>query len=158
MDDRTEREAKEAARVAQIEREAAEKAAREQQTAHDRKIAEEAAFLARADAEKMAAEAAAAAKEQAEKAAATAASEAAAAATAAATAAAAEAANAAAEAAKKPPPEKKKPIKFKDAVGRKFSFPFELCATWQVRDLFPPLFLFVAVKVTNGWVYRAWKI
>jgi hypothetical protein len=154
MDDRTEREAKEAARVAQIEREAAEKAAREQQLAHDRKIAEEAAFLARADAEKMAAEAAAAAKEQAEKAAATAASEAAAAAT----AAAAEAANAAAEAAKKPPPEKKKPIKFKDAVGRKFSFPFELCATWQVRDLFPPLFLFVAVKVTNGWVYRAWKI
>lgn len=30
------------------------------------------------------------------------------------------------------PNEKKKPIKFKDAVGRKFSFPFELCRTWQV--------------------------
>ncbi|KAJ5438081.1 uncharacterized protein N7458_009079 [Penicillium daleae] len=30
-----------------------------------------------------------------------------------------------------PPLEKKKPIKFKDAVGRKFSFPFELCSTWQ---------------------------
>lgn len=26
----------------------------------------------------------------------------------------------------------KAPIKFKDAVGRKFSFPFHLCATWQV--------------------------
>ncbi len=28
--------------------------------------------------------------------------------------------------------EKKKPIKFKDAVGRKFSFPFNLCQTWAV--------------------------
>lgn len=129
LDERTERENKEAARQAAIEREAAEKAAREQQLAHDRKIAEEAAALARADAEKKAAEDAAKAKEDAEKAAAAAASEAAAAAT----AAAAEAANAAAaEASKKPPPEKKKPIKFKDAVGRKFSFPFELCSTWQV--------------------------
>lgn len=27
---------------------------------------------------------------------------------------------------------KKKPIRFKDAVGRKFSFPFHLCATWAV--------------------------
>lgn len=130
LDDRTDRENKEAARQAAIEREAAEKAAREQQLAHDRKIAEEAAALARADAEKRAAEDAAKAKEEAEKAAAAAASEAAAAAT----VAAAEAANAAAaEAAKKPAPEKKKPIKFKDAVGRKFSFPFELCGTWQVR-------------------------
>ena len=25
-----------------------------------------------------------------------------------------------------------KPIKFKDAVGRKFSFPFHLCSTWMV--------------------------
>lgn len=35
---------------------------------------------------------------------------------------------------KKPPApkEKEKPIKFKDAVGRKFSFPFHLCNTWQV--------------------------
>ncbi|CEJ57536.1 hypothetical protein PMG11_06226 [Penicillium brasilianum] len=150
MDERTEREAKEAARLAAIEREAAEKAAREQQLAHDRKIAEEAAFLARADAEKRAAEAAAAAKDEAEKVAAAAASEAAAAATAAAnaaaTAAAAEAANAVAEAAKKPPPEKKKPIKFKDAVGRKFSFPFELCATWQgMEDLIKQAFLHIEV-------------
>jgi hypothetical protein len=28
--------------------------------------------------------------------------------------------------------DKKKPIKFLDAVGRKFSFPFELCCTWAV--------------------------
>jgi hypothetical protein len=28
--------------------------------------------------------------------------------------------------------EKKKPLKFKDAVGRRFSFPFDLCATWAV--------------------------
>ena len=46
----------------------------------------------------------------------------------------AEKAAAEAEAAKPPPapPEKKKPIKFKDAVGRKFSFPFHLCCTWSV--------------------------
>jgi hypothetical protein len=40
----------------------------------------------------------------------------------------------AAEAASKPPAEKKKPIKFKDAVGRKFSFPFHLCCTWAVSS------------------------
>jgi Ubiquitin-like domain len=27
-----------------------------------------------------------------------------------------------------------KPVKFKDAIGRKFSFPFELCATWAVSN------------------------
>ena len=27
---------------------------------------------------------------------------------------------------------KSKPIKFKDAVGRKFTFPFDLCKTWAV--------------------------
>ena len=27
---------------------------------------------------------------------------------------------------------RQKPIKFKDAVGRKFSFPFHLCSTWEV--------------------------
>jgi hypothetical protein len=30
------------------------------------------------------------------------------------------------------PDDKKKPIKLKDAVGRKFSFPFHLCSTWAV--------------------------
>ena len=28
--------------------------------------------------------------------------------------------------------EREKPIRFKDAVGRKFSFPFQLCRTWDV--------------------------
>ena len=31
-----------------------------------------------------------------------------------------------------PPGKKKEPIKFKDAVGRKFQFPFHLCNTWMV--------------------------
>ncbi|KAI9875203.1 MAG: hypothetical protein M1830_008767 [Pleopsidium flavum] len=34
----------------------------------------------------------------------------------------------------KPPVEKKKPLIFKDAVGRKFSFPFHLCNTWLGMD------------------------
>ncbi len=28
--------------------------------------------------------------------------------------------------------ERKKPLKFKDAIGRRFSFPFHLCNTWHV--------------------------
>jgi hypothetical protein len=32
-----------------------------------------------------------------------------------------------------PTKSKSKPIKFKDAVGRKFSFPFDLCKTWGGR-------------------------
>ncbi|KAJ5520636.1 hypothetical protein N7463_001089 [Penicillium fimorum] len=154
LDDRMDREAKELAKKQAIERAAAEKAAQDAQTAHDRKITLEAAALARADAEKKAAEDAAKAKEEAEKATATAASEAAAAATAAANEAAAKAAAAAAEAAAKaaepppppPPPEKKLPIKFKDAVGRKFSFPFELCATWKgMEELIRQAFLHIEV-------------
>ena len=43
-----------------------------------------------------------------------------------------EAAVKAAAAAAAIPTEKQKPIKFKDAVGRKFSFPFHLCKTWEV--------------------------
>lgn len=27
----------------------------------------------------------------------------------------------------------KRPVKFKDAVGRKFSFPWDICNTWKVR-------------------------
>lgn len=140
LDDRLDREAKEKEREAKelakkqaIERAAAEKAAQEAQTAHDRKITLEAAALARADAEKKAAEDAAKAKEEAEKATAAAAEAAAAAATAAANEAAAKAAEPPPPPPPPPPPEKKQPIKFKDAIGRKFSFPFELCATWQVR-------------------------
>ena len=30
-------------------------------------------------------------------------------------------------------PDSRKPIRFKDAAGRQFSFPFRLCATWAVR-------------------------
>ena len=45
-----------------------------------------------------------------------------------------------------PPPAKKKPIKFKDAVGRKFSFPFHLCDTWEgMEDLIKQAFLHVDV-------------
>ena len=47
---------------------------------------------------------------------------------------AAKAKAAAAAAAKPPPPpkEKDKPIKFKDAIGRKFNLPFDVCNTWSV--------------------------
>ncbi|GAB1191479.1 hypothetical protein APSETT444_000658 [Aspergillus pseudonomiae] len=138
LEERTEREAREqreAARQAALEQEAAEQAAREERAAHEMRIVEEAATRARAEAEQKAAEEAAKAKKEAEEAAAAAAAEAAAAATEAANAAAAEAIAAArAAASDKPPPEKKKPIKFKDAVGRKFSFPFDLCCTWQVWE------------------------
>lgn len=50
-------------------------------------------------------------------------------------------------AAKAPPPaEKQKPIRFKDAVGRKFSFPFHLCATWAgMEDLIKQAFMHVEV-------------
>ncbi|KAJ5777092.1 hypothetical protein N7520_000338 [Penicillium odoratum] len=168
MEDRTERENREAARKAAIAAEEAEKAAREKQAAHDRAIAAEAALeaatLARADAEARAATDAAKAKEEAEKrfaeAAAQAKEDSAQAAQDAATKAleAVEAAKAAAAAAaakakeeeenknKVPPPEKKKPIKFKDAVGRKFSFPFELCSTWRgMEDLIKQAFLHIEV-------------
>ncbi|EHK97913.1 putative TPR repeat protein oca3 [Glarea lozoyensis 74030] len=59
----------------------------------------------------------------------------------------AEAALAKAIAAGKPPePEKQKPLKFKDAVGRKFSFPFHLCATWAgMEELIKQAFLHVEV-------------
>ena len=33
-----------------------------------------------------------------------------------------------------PPAEKKPPIRFHDAVGRKFNFPFHLCAKWTVSQ------------------------
>ncbi|ODM17129.1 hypothetical protein SI65_07528 [Aspergillus cristatus] len=147
--EREAREAREAARQAEIEKEAAEQAAREERAAHEKQIAEEAAAAARAEAEQKAAEEAAKAKQEAEEAAAAAAAEAALAATEAANAAAAEAIAAAqAEAAnQQPPPEdKKKPIKFKDAIGRKFSFPFELCCTWQgMEELIRQAFLHIEV-------------
>lgn len=167
------REAKEAAREAAIAKEAADKIAREERAAADLKIAEEAAArataIAKAEAEEQAAEAAAKAKKEAEEAAAAAAAEAAAAAAEAANAATAEAvANAKAEAtaaATKPSTEKKKPIKFKDAVGRKFSFPFHLCSTWVVcfQFLYPTVFLLTTFDMCSHtdtyfyFLYRAWK-
>lgn len=150
LEERTEREARErreAARQAALEQEAAEQVAREERAAHEMKIAEEAAARAKAEAEQRASEEAAKAKKEAEEAAAAAAAEAAAAATEAANAAAAEAIAAArAAASDKPLPEKKKPIKFKDAVGRKFSFPFDLCCTWQgMEELIRQAFLHIEV-------------
>lgn len=144
LEERTEREAREAReaeRQAAIEQEATEQAAREERAAHEKQIADDAAAAARAEAEQKAAEEAAQAKKEADEAAAAAAAEAAAAATEAANAAAAEAVAAATTAASNQPPpapEKKKPIKFKDAVGRKFNFPFELCCTWQVKMSISP--------------------
>lgn len=45
-----------------------------------------------------------------------------------------------------PPDEKKKPIKFKDAVGRKFSFPFHLCQTWAgMEDLIRQAFVHLEI-------------
>ncbi|KAJ5730145.1 uncharacterized protein N7483_004653 [Penicillium malachiteum] len=190
MDERLERETKEANRLAAIAAEAAEKAERDRQSAHDRAIAEaaasEAAAIARKDAEARAAEeaakakeeaiaaanaAAAAATENAEKAAEVATAKALEAVHAAAAkakedeaakakeeadkakaeadkAAAEEAARKAEEEAKNRPPviEKKKPIKFKDAVGRKFSFPFELCETWpRMQELIKQAFVHIDV-------------
>jgi hypothetical protein len=152
LDERAEREARDAAREAAMVKAAADKLAAEERAAAEKRIANEAAAKATAAAneefekksaeeavkaqkaaEEMAAAAAADAKKAAEEAAAAAAEEAKKAADEAAAAAAAEAKKAAEEAAaNKPPPEKKKPIKFKDAVGRKFNFPFHLCSTWQV--------------------------
>lgn len=133
VDERKEREARdarEAAAKAASEAEAAAEAARKQRNAHEKKIVEDAAASAKAEAEKKAADEAAKAKQEAEEAAAKAAETAAAEATEKATAdvhdqiAAAVAAN--------KPPDKKPPIKFKDALGRKFNFPFDLCSTWKV--------------------------
>lgn len=173
LDERAEREARDNAREAALAKAAADKLAAEERAAAEKQIAAEAAARATAIAKKeaaeaaaeeairaqkfaeeMAANAAAEAKKAAEEAAAAAAAEAKKAAEEAAAAAAEEAKKAteaaakkaAEEAAAKPPPEKKKPIKFKDAVGRKFSFPFHLCSTWQgMEELIRQAFLHVEV-------------
>ncbi|EEP82133.1 predicted protein [Uncinocarpus reesii 1704] len=171
LDERLEREAREAAREAALEKAARDKAAAEERAAAEMKIAEEAAAKATAiakaeaqleadrlkaeakaeterlkiEAELMAAEEAAKARQAAEEAAAIAVAEAAAAATEAANLKAAEAVAAATAAAKKSG-EKKKPVKFKDAIGRKFSFPFHLCKTWQgMEELIRQAFLHIDV-------------
>lgn len=43
-------------------------------------------------------------------------------------------------------------IKFKDAVGRKFSFPFHICQTWQVRRQWPS-----GRNLRLTWAHRAWR-
>ncbi|KAL2801890.1 hypothetical protein BJX63DRAFT_416263 [Aspergillus granulosus] len=154
LEERTEREAREAREAAREEAqkaEAAAAAAQMERAAHEKKIVEEAAAKAREEAEKKAAEEAAAAKKEAEEAAAKAA-EAAAKAAEAAAAEATEKATAdvqekiAAAVAANKPPDKKKPIKFKDALGRKFSFPFDLCSTWKgMEDLIKQAFLHIEV-------------
>jgi hypothetical protein len=44
----------------------------------------------------------------------------------------------------------KAPIRFKDALGRKFSFPWHICKTWKVRDIFSEI-RFIAN------LHRAWR-
>ncbi|KAL4886375.1 hypothetical protein BJY04DRAFT_101890 [Aspergillus karnatakaensis] len=147
LDERTEREARdarEAASKAAAEAEAAAEAAQKERAAHEKKIVEEAAAQAKAEAEQKAADEAAKAKKEAEEAAAKAAETAAAEATEKATADVQEKIAAAVAANK--PPEKPKPIKFKDALGRKFSFPFDLCCTWKgMEELIKQAFLHIEV-------------
>lgn len=128
MDEKADREAREvAAKQAEADRVA--------QAAVDKKHADEIAAAASAAAATATTEAEKKAADKAAEDAAKAAEEAAKAkaeAEAAAAKAKADADAALAAAAAGPPEEKKKPIKFKDAVGRKFSFPFHLCNTWEV--------------------------
>ncbi|KAI9704410.1 MAG: hypothetical protein M1836_007273 [Candelina mexicana] len=123
------------AEIKAAETAAAAKALENQRKAAEKKAADEAAAKAAADkiaADIKAAEEAAVAKAkiEAEKAAAE----------------EKEKAKAAAEKAAASAPAPKKPIRFKDAVGRKFSFPFHLCATWQgMDDLIKQAFVHVEV-------------
>lgn len=137
--------AEQAAREQQIRKEAAdaalkaaaeEAAAKAEKAAAEKKIADEAAAAAKTAAEKEAAEAAAALKEEAKKAQEEAqaklkeAEEAAA-------KAKAEAEEAEKKAAAAAAPEKKAPVRFKDAIGRNYNFPWERCCRWRVSVDFP---------------------
>ena len=53
------------------------------------------------------------------------------------------------------PDEVKAPIKFRDAVGRKFSFPWRLCKTWKVQ--YKPLQYVFSYKKQLTQSYREWK-
>ncbi|KIX00269.1 uncharacterized protein Z518_10408 [Rhinocladiella mackenziei CBS 650.93] len=131
--------AEQAAREQQIRKEAAEAAlkaaaeeaaAKAEKAAAEKKIADEAAAAAKSAAEKEAADAAAAAQEEAKKVKEEAeaklkeAEEAAA-------KAKAEAEEAEKKAAAAAPPEKKPPVRFKDAIGRNYNFPWERCCRWR---------------------------
>ncbi|KAL9123081.1 MAG: hypothetical protein Q9187_000358 [Circinaria calcarea] len=149
--------------VEEVNKKVAERVAKKLAEEAAKKAAEEAAAKAKAEQEAeterkiaaAAAEATAKVKAEADTAAAKAKEEADAAAAAAKAEADAEtekkvaAAAAAATAAAAPPPSTeapKKPIRFKDAVGRKFSFPFHLCSTWAgMEDLIRQAFLHVDI-------------
>jgi hypothetical protein len=49
------------------------------------------------------------------------------------------------------PIDKRKPIYFKDAVGRKFSFPFHLCQTWAVSHIPNSIMYFIADQFPRVW-------
>jgi hypothetical protein len=51
--------------------------------------------------------------------------------------------------------DQKKPIKFKDAVGRKFSFPFELAATWAVSVKFTFLYVDTNCRPGHGRTHQS---
>jgi seryl-tRNA synthetase len=100
-----------AAAKAEAEKTAAEDAAKAREAAEAKlKEAEEAVAKAKKEAEEAAAKAAEATKEAEE----------------------------AKKAAVPPPPpeEKKAPVRFHDAIGRKFNFPFHICTKWTVRSSF----------------------
>ena len=135
--------AEQAAREQQIRKEAADaalKAAAEEATAKaekaaaEKKIADEAAAVAKTKAEKEAADAAAAAKEDAKKAQAEAETKLKEA-EAAAAKAKAEAEEAEKKAAAAAPPERRAPVRFKDAIGRNYNFPWERCCRWRVSEM-----------------------
>lgn len=134
-----ERAAREAASIARAESEAAAAAAKKAKEEEEKKRQEEiaAASAAAKEAAEKAAKEAADAAEKAAKDAAEAAQKEHEAKLAEATKAHEEAEKArkaleeAAEKAKPPPDAMQPPIKFKDAVGRKFSFPWHICKTWK---------------------------
>ncbi|KIV94530.1 hypothetical protein, variant 1 [Exophiala mesophila] len=138
-EDQVRKAAEQAAREQQIRNEAAaaalkaaadEAAARAEKAAAEKKIADDAAAAAKQAAESEAAAAAAAAQDAAKKV-----QEEADAKVKEAEAAAAKAKAEAEEAEKKAaaaaPPEKKAPVRFKDAIGRNYNFPWERCCRWR---------------------------
>jgi hypothetical protein len=145
LKEKEERQARDDAREAQLKAEAAAAEAKAEREASDARIAEEAASKAAAAAKAEVEKAAAAHAEKAAKEAeiklkekeellAKAKSEAEEAAKKAA-AAAAEAEEARKAAIPPPPPEERKaPVRFHDAIGRKFNFPFHLCTNWAVSN------------------------
>lgn len=62
-----------------------------------------------------------------------------------------------AEEVKKASGDDKEPIKFKDAVGRKFNFPWQLCATWTVCILSLPSCYAYSQCLVNLYLPRVWK-